>query len=221
VEIKHPIDSPVHQNAKPAGRGQKRGFFRPSADSLFKSCCSFGLDSAGAGEYNHIRQHVEQLGAATVKAAWKSLVCESLKGQERCRKMSSAKVSSIGKKPITQKRLESAAIEGQAGAEDTHQQPPASFIMKIDFLSLLLTTGAVNMRSGNLTVLDTLTGQRTNFRLKRYSHISRLCRWYRLYIPGPAFFFPIAGQPSRKWIAAWLWSREGFHILAFFFPAHP
>jgi len=70
--------------------------------------------------------------------------------------MSSAKAASIGKKPTTQKRLESAALEGQAGAEDTHQQPLASFIMKIDFLSLLLTTGAVNTRDGNLTVLDTL-----------------------------------------------------------------
>jgi hypothetical protein len=70
--------------------------------------------------------------------------------------MSSAKVASIGKKPTTQKRLETAAIKGQAGAEDTHQQPPASSIMKIDFHSLLLTIGAVSTRNGNLTVLDTL-----------------------------------------------------------------
>ncbi len=73
--------------------------------------------------------------------------------------MSSAKAASIGKKPTTRKRLESAALEGQAGAEDTHQQPPASFIMKIDFLLLLLTTGAVNTRDGNLTVLDTLAAK--------------------------------------------------------------
>ena len=39
---------------------------------------------------------------------------------------------------------------------------------------------------------------RTNFRLKRYSHISSLCRWYLAHIPGPAFSFPIAGQPARK-----------------------
>ena len=70
--------------------------------------------------------------------------------------MSSAKVASIGKKPTTQKRLETVAIKGQAGAEDTHQLPPANFTMKIDFLSLLLTTGAVSTRNGNLTVLDTL-----------------------------------------------------------------
>jgi hypothetical protein len=53
--------------------------------------------------------------------------------------------------------LESAAKKGRAGAKDTHQQPPASFIMKIDFLSLPLTTGAVSTRNGNLTMLDTLT----------------------------------------------------------------
>ena len=34
--------------------------------------------------------------------------------------------------------------------------------------------------------------------LKRYSHISSLCRWYLPHIPGPAFYFPIAGQPTRK-----------------------
>jgi hypothetical protein len=39
---------------------------------------------------------------------------------------------------------------------------------------------------------------RTNFRLKRYSHISSLCPRYLPHIPGPAFSFPIAGQPSRK-----------------------
>ena len=70
--------------------------------------------------------------------------------------MSSAKTASIGKKPTTQKRLETTALGGQAGAEDTRQQPPASFIMKKDFLSVLLTTGAVNTRNGNLTMLDTL-----------------------------------------------------------------
>lgn len=43
---------------------------------------------------------------------------------------------------------------------------------------------------------------RTNFALKRYSHISSLCRWYLPHIPGPAFSFPVDGQTSRKWIAA-------------------
>ncbi len=70
--------------------------------------------------------------------------------------MSSAGPASIGKKPTTQNRLEAAAIKRQASAEDTHQQPPSSFIMKKDFLSVLLTTGVVSTRNGNLTMLDTL-----------------------------------------------------------------
>ena len=33
--------------------------------------------------------------------------------------------------------------------------------------------------------------------LKRYSHISSLCRWYLPHTPGPAFYFSIAWLPAR------------------------
>jgi len=93
-----------------------------------------------------------------------------LKGKERCRGTSSAKAASIGRKLATLKRLEIMPIEGQAGAEDTHQQPPASFIMKTDFLSLLSTTGAVNTRNGHLMVLDTLAATRSAIHTLKRRH---------------------------------------------------
>jgi len=70
--------------------------------------------------------------------------------------MSSAEPASIGKKSTTQNRLEATARKWQASAEDTRQRLPSSFIMKRDFPSVLLTTGAVSTRSGNLTMPDML-----------------------------------------------------------------
>ena len=77
-----------------------------------------------------------------------------------CRGKDGVRPASIGKKLTAQRRLEAAALQRQASAEDTHQQPPASFIVKKDFLSVLLTTGARSTRNGNLTILDTLAANR-------------------------------------------------------------
>ena len=73
-----------------------------------------------------------------------------------CRGKDGVRPASIGKKLTAQRRLEAVALQGQASAEDAHQQLPASFIVKKDFLSVLLTTGARSTRNGNLTMLDTL-----------------------------------------------------------------